>query len=343
MGFTFISMHCCTKRAHDDLARFVHKRPQRKGIAPIHDTTMARLALFVRTSLLALGLARLFVAPLAAQVTTGADGRTVTTRDTSHAPQHKTLFTYRDAALAAGFVGLTVAMLPADRHIAQSLQDPDLRANKFFDKSAKGVEVITSPGAFIIGGGLYAAGRLTHNANLADLGWHGTEAVVIASGVTGMLKGLLGRSRPYVTSDTNARDFNFLKGFGRGTFGVGPDGQKLGSSDYQSFPSGHTTTAFAAAAAVTSETRRMWPGALWVVAPVMYGGATLVGLSRMYHNNHWASDVVLGAAIGTFSGLKVVRYSHAHPDNKLDKLILSATIAPNADGGGTLGFSMPVP
>src|SRR5450759_3446218 len=65
----------------------------------------------------------------------------------------------------------------------------------------------------------------------------------------------------------------------------------------------------------------------------MYGGATLVGLSRMYHNNHWASDVVLGAAIGTFSGLKVVRYSHAHPDNKLDKFILGATVFPNADGG----------
>jgi membrane-associated phospholipid phosphatase len=75
----------------------------------------------------------------------------------------------------------------------------------------------------------------------------------------------------------------------------------------------------------------------------MYGGATLVGLSRMYHNNHWASDVVLGAAVGTFSGLKVVRYSHAHPDNKLDHFILGATILPNVNGGGTLAFSLPAP
>ncbi len=93
---------------------------------------------------------------------------------------------------------------------------------------------------------------------------------------------------------------------------------------------------------MTSETRRRYPEALWVVAPVMYGGATLVGLSRMYHNNHWASDVVLGAAIGTFSGIKVVRYSHAHPDNKLDKFILGATILP-APGGGALSFSVPGP
>ncbi len=278
-----------------------------------------------------------------AQVTTGAGGRTVTPRDTSNAQQHKTLFTYRDAALAAAFAGLTVAMFPADRHIAQRLQDPDLRANRFFDKSGNGVEVITSPGAFIIGGGLYATGKLLHHPDLADLGWHGTEAVVIASGITGLLKGVLGRSRPYATNDTNPRDFAFLRGFGHGTYGITSSGQKLSSADYQSFPSGHTTTAFAAAAAVTSETRRMWPRALWVVAPVMYGGATLVGLSRMYHNNHWASDVVLGAGIGTFSGLKVVRYSHAHPDNKLDKLILGATIVPNADGGGTVAFSIPVP
>ena len=303
---------------------------------------MARLA-SVRNTFLSLILASTSAAPLAAQVTTGVDGRTVTTRDTSNAPQHKTLFTYRDAALAAAFAGLTLAMLPSDRHIAISLQDSDIKANKFFDKSATGFEVITSPGAFIIGGGLYAAGKLTNHPDLADLGWHGTEAVLVASGVTGFLKGVLGRSRPYVSSDTNARDFNFLKGFGRGTYGVGPDGKKLGSSDYQSFPSGHTTTAFAAAAAVTSETRRMWPGAVFIVAPVMYGGATLVGLSRMYHNNHWASDVILGAGIGTFSGLKVVRYSHAHPDNKLDKLILGATIAPNSDGGGTIAFSIPVP
>lgn len=304
---------------------------------------MARIALPIRMLRMTLALSTLLATSLMAQVTTGVDGRTVTQRDTSNAPQHKTLFTSRDAALAAAFAGLTIAMLPADKHIAQSLQDPDLKANRFFDKSATGVEVITSPGAFIIGGGLYAAGKLTHHPELADLGWHGTEAVLIASGFTGMLKGLLGRSRPYVSADSNARDFNFLKGFGRGTYGVDRNGKKLGSSDYSSFPSGHTTTAFAAAAAVTSETRRMWPNAVWVVAPVMYGGATLVGLSRMYHNNHWASDVVVGAAIGTFSGLKVVRYSHAHPDNKLDKLILGASILPNTDGGGTLAFSVPFP
>ena len=282
-----------------------------------------------RKAILALALLPAVPVGVSGQVTTGVDGRTVTPRDTADASRHQTLFTYRDAALAAAFAGLTVAMFPADKNIAQRLQNPDLLANKFFDRSATGFEKMTSPGAFVIGGGLYAIGRFGGHRNIQDLGWHGTEAVLLASGVTTILKGTLGRSRPYVVADTNPNDFNFGRGFS--------------SSDRQSFPSGHTTAAFAVAATVTSETRRVWPEATWFVAPVMYGGATLVGLSRMYHNNHWASDVVLGAAIGTFSGLKVVRYSHAHPDNKLDKFMMGATIMPNTTGGGTLAFTLPVP
>lgn len=302
------------------------------------------LSAFRTRSLAVSLLIGLCVHTASAQVAPPNDGRTVTPRDTANPERHQTLFTYRDAALAGAFAALTVAMFPVDKHIAQSLQDPDLQANKFFEHSARGVEVITSPGAFIIGGGLYVAGKLTGNKDLADLGWHGTEAVILASGVTSFLKGTLGRARPYVLADTNPHDFNFMKGFGRGSYGFSTvDGHKLSASDYQSFPSGHTTTAFAAAAAVTSETQRVYPHAVWVVAPVMYGGATLVGLSRMYHNNHWASDVVLGAAIGTFSGLKVVRYSHAHPDNKLDRILLGARVIPHPDGGATLALTMPVP
>jgi hypothetical protein len=49
--------------------------------------------------------------------------------------------------------------------------------------------------------------------------------------------------------------------------------------------------------------------------------------------------VVLGAAIGTFGGLKVVRYSHNHPDNFVDRVVLpmQAMVAP--DGQLGLGWS----
>jgi hypothetical protein len=250
--------------------------------------------------------------------------------DTSQAQQ--TLFTVRDAWLAAGFATLTVAMFPLDRHIELHLRDQTTPANQFLDNAAKGVEYITTPGSFIIGGALYGIGAVARKPNLKDLGWHGTEAVLLGSGITGLLKGTLGRARPDFDRNgpvtTLPSDFKALKGFS--------DGER------QSFPSGHTTTAFAAAAAVTSEVNRVWPQYTWYVGPLMYGGAALVGLSRMYHNRHWASDVALGAGVGTFSGLKVVKYSHAHPDNMIDRIILHTSAGPDGRGGAYVVWSVPL-
>ena len=49
----------------------------------------------------------------------------------------------------------------------------------------------------------------------------------------------------------------------------------------------------------------------------------------MYDNRHWASDVIMGAAIGTFAGTKVVRYHRTHPDNRLDRWLLNASVSPS--------------
>jgi membrane-associated phospholipid phosphatase len=247
--------------------------------------------------------------------------------DTSAA--HQTLFTARDAWLAAGFAGLTVAMFPTDKHIETHLRDQTTPANRFLDRSATGLEFITTPGSFLIGGALYGIGIVANQPKVKDLGWHGTEAVLLASGITGVLKGVMGRARPDAATDARPSDFKFGKGFT--------------TDSRTSFPSGHTTTAFAAAAAVTSEVNRMWPKYTWYVGPVLYGGATLVGLSRMYHNRHWASDVALGAGIGTFSGMKVIRYSHAHPDNRIDRIMLHTSAAPDGQGGMRLIWSAPSP
>ena len=240
------------------------------------------------------------------------------------------LFTGRDVVRAVGFAGLTVAMFPLDRSIARRLTNTRSKANRFLNDASKGVEVIADPGSIVIGSSLYVIGRLTNHPNIEDLGWHGTEAVLLGSGITWIAKGLTGRARPFATADTTAHDFKFGGGFS--------------NTARQSFPSGHTTAAFAAAAAVTSEAERMWPHHFWLVAPAMYGGATLVGISRMYHDKHWASDVVLGAAVGTFSGLKVVRYSHTHPYNRIDRAILRLQVIPLPGGTGSgLGFSLPLP
>jgi hypothetical protein len=182
------------------------------------------------------------------------------------------------------------------------------------------------PGSYYIGGTMYLAGRLTKNEELADLGWHGTEALIVGELVAVVIKGTMGRQRPYV-EPRNSNSYQLFRGFG-------------GSDKFRSFPSGHSTSAFAAAAAVTSETSRFWPEGTWIVGPISTPGAALTGISRMYNNRHWASDVLVGAGIGTFAGLKVVRYHHTHPGNRLDKWMLAGSIAPADDGGHTLRLSI---
>ena len=232
---------------------------------------------------------------------------------------HQPLFTSRDAWIAAGFIAGTVAMYPADRYFARKLQSPHNQENQFLSSAASGLRFMGTPGSMIIGVSMYGAGRLARVDRLADLGLHGTEALLIAQGTVGILKGLAGRARPEVSIE-DERSFRLGRGF-----------QDAGDH-YRSFPSGHSAMGFAAAAAVTSETSNWWPNSVWFIAPVMYGGATLIAASRMYNNKHWASDVVMGAAIGTFAGTKVVRYHHSHPGNRIDKWLLRPTVQKTPDG-----------
>jgi membrane-associated phospholipid phosphatase len=246
-------------------------------------------------------------------------------------PNHppRPLFTPADALLLGGFAAGTVLAFPLDRDVAIRLQHPDVQTRRFLRASAAFVGNVAAPGSFLIGGTMYVVGRARGNKALADVGLHGTEALVIGTVVGGVMKIALGRARPHVYEEPNPRAFRL----GRGLQGF--------SDDWQSFPSGHTIAAFAAAAAVTSETNRYWPGYTWLIAPAMYGGAALAGVSRMYHNRHWATDVITGAAIGTFAGLKVVRYHHTNPDNRIDRVLLNFSIAPAPAGGGrTVGFSV---
>ena len=53
--------------------------------------------------------------------------------------------------------------------------------------------------------------------------------------------------------------------------------------------------------------------------------------------------VALGAAIGTFSGRKVVQYMHGHPGNRLDHFMLSTQIVPDGRGGARISTSIPFP
>jgi len=237
------------------------------------------------------------------------------------------LFTWRDLAIVEAFAILAVAAAPLDVRMAHRLRDSTLQANQRLREAARIVRTIADPGAFVIGAGMYAYGRLAKNAKAADLGLHGTEALVLGHTLGLVLKGTVGRARPYHNID-NPHDYQLMRGFGRG------------NEAFRSMPSGHTIAAFAAAAAVTSETSRWWPSSVWYIAPAMYGGATLTGISRMYNNRHWASDVITGAAIGTMAGVMVVRWHFSHPGNKFDRIFLGGSLRQTSTGWNAFSLQL---
>ena len=67
------------------------------------------------------------------------------------------------------------------------------------------------------------------------------------------------------------------------------------NGDPHSLPSGHASTSFATATVLQNHYG-------WKLGLPAYIVATYSGVSRIYDNQHWASDVVLGAAVGIASG-----------------------------------------
>jgi len=88
-----------------------------------------------------------------------------------------------------------------------------------------------------------------------------------------------------------------------------PDG-----SSNNSFPSGHTATAFMGAAFLYQEYKdiSIWYGIAGYVV------ATGTGIFRIYNNRHWLTDVAAGAGIGILS-TKIAYWIHPVIKNKLFK------------------------
>jgi membrane-associated phospholipid phosphatase len=244
-----------------------------------------------------------------------------------------------DAVLGAVAVLATVVIAPLDARTARELQEKHFQGSDDLQHTARDLSFLGGPGPFVIGASLYAAGRMTRMPRLAGAALHMTEAVLVAASITGLGKGIFGRALPSV-NDSNPANFQFGRGFHDGN---GP---------FVSFPSGHAAASFAMAAALTSEVDQWHPGLARIIGPIAYGSAGLVGLARMYQNVHWASDLPLAAAIGTWSGLTVVARSHPHAQQSdtrtgrlptaIVEMLHSTTLVPVAGHGAALSWSIPL-
>ncbi len=94
------------------------------------------------------------------------------------------------------------------------------------------------------------------------------------------------------------------------------------SSNFRSFPSGHTAQAFVAATFLHKEFGHK---SIWYSVGA-YTVATAIGTLRIMNNKHWISDVLVGAGIGILS-TNLVYHSHRYKWGKKPALTLVPTYA----------------
>jgi len=128
------------------------------------------------------------------------------------------------------------------------------------------------------------------------------EAVSFSLAITGVMKVLFGRSRPY-TEHGHAK-LNWLETEQR----------------FRSFPSGHATAAFALSSSLSVRIDRPWATA------GLYGIAVITLMNRIYDDKHWLSDTIMGAAIGTAIGISVGKMVNDEAEQAEDKNVPSAPL-----------------
>ncbi|HMQ70292.1 MAG TPA: phosphatase PAP2 family protein [Ignavibacteria bacterium] len=125
---------------------------------------------------------------------------------------------------------------------------------------------------------IYTAGLLTHNKKIRVTGRMLIQSLLYSGIANSGIKYITGRSRPYVTNDQY--QFNWFQT----------------NNDYISFPSGHTTVAFAVSSVFAERIDTWWSRVFF------YTLAAVTGYSRIHDNQHWLTDVVMGGVIGFSSG-----------------------------------------
>lgn len=158
-----------------------------------------------------------------------------------------------------------------DIRILRSLNSPDkLPSDKFFQFASNSDSYFVFGVPVVMG----TMGLVKHDDHLFRNAEVALAAVVVNSGITLVLKYSVNRTRPFITY---------------------PDITKKSAAATPSFPSGHTSSAFALATSLSLSYPK-W----YIIAPV-YAWAGTVAYSRMDLGVHYPSDVLAGAAIGAGS------------------------------------------
>lgn len=172
----------------------------------------------------------------------------------------------------------TAAVVATDRHTSAWVSRNGSLAS-VAHKVSWGGSVFTT---FGMAGGMYLIGRSNDNYHLRETGRLGLEALAVNGMTTEALKLAFARSRPNMDN-------------GSGEFWEGG----------RSFPSGHSSSAWALATIIAHEYKdRKW------IKIAAYSAASAVSLSRYAGRNHFLSEVITGSALGYGTGVLVYRLHH---------------------------------
>jgi hypothetical protein len=198
----------------------------------------------------------------------------------------------------AGAVGLTYVY---DNNIRGKVKGVKGRS---LDKATDAGNIIGSPFLHIgLAVAVYGGGIIAGSPKYKELGEILGESVLLADATSFVLKEAIGRGRPFAADDRGSfRPLRF-------------------KTDYDSMPSMHTASSFAMASVLSAASENL------LAKFAYYAAATFVGFSRLYQDKHWASDIVLGAAVGELCGRVVMRYHSDHGENRL-------VLAPMASSDG---------
>jgi len=179
-----------------------------------------------------------------------------------------------DAKLLVPFAAFTGALFAGDKWISR--QVPASQVNRSVTFS----DYVTY--SFIgAAGASYLWGHFVHNDRLRETGFLAGEAALNSTATAYFLKALTQRPRPFQDNGNG----NFFQG---------------GSS----FPSEHSAIAWSVASVVAHE----YPGRLTQL--VAYGLASAVTVTRVTGKQHFASDAVIGSALGWYFARQIYRAHH---------------------------------
>jgi hypothetical protein len=183
---------------------------------------------------------------------------------------------WSDGAWLFPLAAVTAGFLATDRAVPPALSKDPNKLNRYVKVSDYGVYSLIGAG-----GGMYLWSKISHDDHQRETGILAGEAAINSYAVDTAFKYAFGRQRPY-------------QGQGQGDF----------FQHGLSFPSDHSAVAWSIASVIAHE----YPGPLTQVA--VYGLAAAVSASRVAGQQHFPSDVIVGAAIGWLIGREVYRRHH---------------------------------